>query len=93
MVLEQVLNLFEETTKNKKGNRDPLLNTIDDTFSSNAASLKDFPILILQSTFLRKQKSSSTSLNFQGHYKLLWVKVIFSTSITIRHKISFLFQL
>ena len=71
MVLEQVLNLFEETTKNKKGNRDPLLNTIDDTFSSNAASLKDFPILILQSTFLRKQKSSSTSLNFQGHYKLL----------------------
>jgi hypothetical protein len=73
MDLTRLLNLFEEKASNIKSKRetDILINTITENFLSNFESLKNFPVLILQWTFMRKKNSSASSLNFTPHYKLL----------------------
>lgn len=66
MVLEQILRHFEEVAYSTPCRPDRLINTISTEFSKSPASLKTFPILILQSTFQRK-----TITRFIKHYNLL----------------------
>lgn len=66
MILDVVLKCFEDSVGSPNRDQDRAINTISTEFSNNPEALKDFPILILQSTFQRAK-----IYQFSKHYDLL----------------------